>query len=277
MREKSPISFPPGKRLAVTVHFPVEWWSRRDDDEQKNYFHEYGAKVGAWRLLDVFDRAGVKGTCHLSGMVAELFPELAREIVRRGHDVAGHGYDQSNPQRLASPEEERTVVRKTLSVIESATGFRPCGWVCTGRRISENTVRILAEEGLFWHSNHDRGDLPSIVNVDGKLIVDCPINRYMNFDERRFLGMDGKGPPLSCKQILEFFQSQIDALRGAAQYEPLCFQFGSHATMMGLPAYSWVLQQMLTYATSFADVWLATSTDFARYWLEHHARDIQAI
>jgi allantoinase len=271
MREKNQISFPPGKRLAVTVHFPVEWWGQRDEDDQKNYYHEYGAKVGAWRLLDVFDRAGIKGTCHLSGMVAELFPALVREIVRRGHDVAGHGYDQSNPQRLASPEEERAVVRKTLGAIENASGFRPRGWVCTGRRISKNTVRILAEEGLLWHSNHDRGDLPSVVEIDGKRIVDCPIQRYMNFDERRFLGMDGKGPPQSCTQILEFFQSQIDALRGAAQYEPLCFQFGSHAYLLGLPAYSWVLQQMLSYATSFADVWLVTSTEFARYWLETNA------
>ncbi len=275
MRENSQISFPPGKRLAVTVHFPVEWWSQRDEDDQKNYYHEYGAKVGAWRLLDVFDRAGVKGTCHLSGMVAELFPALVREILRRDHDVAGHGYDQSTPQRLAAAEEERAAVRKTLATIESASGFRPRGWVCTGRRTSKNTVRILAEEGLLWHSNHDRGDLPSVVNVDGKLILDCPINRYMNVDERRFLGMDGKGPPLSCKQILEFFQSQIDALRGAAQYEPLCFQFGSHATMMGLPAYSWVLQQMLTYATSFADVWFVTSTDFAQYWLDNNAHKTQ--
>jgi hypothetical protein len=268
MREKKQILFPPGKRLAVTVHFPVEWWSQKDEDDQKNYYHEYGVKVGAWRLLEVFSRTGVKGTCHLSGMVAELFPELAREIVQRGHDVAGHGYDQSNPQRLATPEEERAVVRKTLSAIENATGFRPRGWVCTGRRISKNTVRILAEEGLLWHSNHDQGDLPSIVNVDGKLIVDCPIQRYMNFDERRFLGMDGKGPPLSCKQILEFFQSQIDALRGAAQYEPLCFQFGSHAYLLGLPAYSWVLQEMLSYVKSFADVWLVTHSELAQHWLD---------
>lgn len=269
MKPQIDIAFPSGKRLAVTVHFPVEWWSQRDEDDQRNYYHEYGAKVGAWRLLEVFDRAGIKATCHLSGMVAELFPDLVREIVNRGHDVAGHGYDQSNPQRLAVPDEERAVVRKTLGVIESASGFRLRGWVCSGRRISKNTVRILVEEGLLWHSNHDRGDRPVIVNIDGKSIVDCPIQRYMNFDERRFLGMDGKGPPLSCKQILEFFQSQIDALRGAAQYEPLCFQFGSHAYLLGLPAYSWVLEQMLGYAKSFADIWLVTNTELAQYWLDH--------
>jgi hypothetical protein len=272
MREENQASFPLGKRLAVTIHFPVEWWSQRDEAEQKQYYHEYGAKVGAWRLLEVFDRVGVKGTCHLSGMVAELFPDLAREIVQRGHDVAGHGYDQSNPQHLVDADDERVIVRKTLATIENATGFRPRGWVCTGRRISKNTIRILIQEGLLWHSNHDRGDLPSVVEIDGKRIVDCPIQRYMNFDERRFLGMDGKGPPLGSKEILEFFQGQIDALRGAAQYESLCFQFAAHAYLLGLPAYSWVVQEMLNYAKSFADIWLVTTTELAEYWLEKNAK-----
>lgn len=104
MNSRKDIIFPPGKRLAVSVHFPVEWWTKKAEDYQENYRQEYGVKVGAWRLLDVFDRVGIKGTCHMNGIVADLFPELAREIVRRGHDVAGHGYDQSNPQYLVGPD-----------------------------------------------------------------------------------------------------------------------------------------------------------------------------
>jgi len=66
-------------------------------------------------------------------------------------------------------------------------------------------VWILAEERLFWHGNHNRGALPSIINVDGTLIVDCLIQHCMNFDQRRFLGMDGKAPPLSCEQISDHY------------------------------------------------------------------------
>lgn len=270
MSVESKVSFPPGKRLAVSLHFPVEWWPEPAPDYQKRYHQEYGAKVGAWRLLEAFDRAGIKATCHLNGIIGELFPDLAREIVRRGHDVAGHSYDQSHPQHAMAPDEERAVVRRTLSTIEDATGVRPRGWVSSGRRISENTVRILAEEGLAWHSHHDLGDLPSIVHVGEKIIVDCPIQRYMNYSERKFLGWTGE-PAKSCKEILEFFKSQIDALRGAAVYEPLCFQFGAHAYMSGLPAYSWVVQEMIHYAVSFSDVWFVTTNDLAQYWLDHYA------
>lgn len=270
MSVQSKVSFPPEKRLAVTLHFPVEWWPDSKADYQTRYHQEYGAKTGAWRLLNVFDRVGVKVTCHLNGIVAELFPELAREIVGRGHDVAGHSYDQSHPQHAMRPEEERIVVKKTLDTIEFVTGFRPRGWVSSGRKISENTVRILAEEGLAWHSHHDLADLPTIVHVGEKTIVDCPIQRYMNYSERRFIGWNGdqiKG----CKEIIEFFKSQLDALRGAAVYEPLCFQFGSHAYMFGLPAYAWVVQEMILYALSFTDVWFVTTDELAQYWRENNA------
>jgi hypothetical protein len=271
MTVETKVSFPPGKRLAVTLHFPVEWWPESAADYQKKYHQEYGAKIGAWRLLDAFDRAGVKVTCHLNGIIAELFPDLAREIVRRGHDVAGHSYDQSHPQHVLPLDEERAVVRKTLNTIENVTGVRPRGWVSSGRKMSENTIRILTDEGLAWHSHHDLGDLPSIVYVGEKRIVDCPIQRYMNYSERKFLGWSGDQVK-SCKEILEFFKSQLDALRGAAFYEPLCFQFGSHATMFGLPAYSWVVQEMIVYAVSFSDVWFVTTNDLAQYWLENNAK-----
>ena len=272
MDYKDDVVFPEGKRLAVSVHFPVEWWTVPDEDYIQNYRREYGVKTGAWRLLDVFDRVGVRGTCHMNGIVAERFPDLAKEIARRGHDVSGHGYDQSHPQHLMAHDEERAVVRQTLEAIERVTGYRPKGWVTTGRRVSKETVRILAEEGLFWHSNHDIGDYPTPVEIDGKVILDCPIQRYINCDERRFLGMDGKGPPLSLREIWEFFKDQVDALRGAAQYEPLCFQFGAHAYMSGLPAYSWTLQRMLSYCKSFSEIWLVTTTELAQFWLDHNLK-----
>ncbi len=256
--------------MALSVHFPVEWWSQKDEDYLINYRREYGVNAGAWRLLDVFDRVGIKGTCHMNGIVAELFPDLAREIVRRGHDVAGHGYDQSHPQFAVGLSEEREIVRKTLSTIESVTGYRPQGWVSTGRRISKNSIQIFAEEGILWHNHLDLGDLPTSVKADGRVILDIPIQRYLNLDERRFLGFDGKGPPMSFSSILQFFKDQLDAVRGAAENEYLCLQFGAHAYMSGLPAYSWTLEKMLNYCLSFSDVWIVTTSGLAQYWLENN-------
>lgn len=276
MNHKREISLPSGKHLAVTISFPVEWWTKPAEDNQENYNREYGVRIGAWRLLDVFDRVGVKVTCDLNGIVAELFPALAKEIVKRGHDIAGHGYDQSNPQYLLGPDEERALIQKTLTIIEKVTGYRPKGWVAQARKITMHTVQILAEKGLIWHSEYDLGDVPSAVKVDGTVIIDFPTQSHLHFSDMRFLGaipQQEAAPLESCKGIVEFFKSQLDAIRGAAAYEPLCFELALHAHLVGRPAYSWVVQEMLNYAKSFSDIWIVTKTELAQYWLENNVNE----
>ena len=261
--------FPKGKKLALSVHFPVEWWSKADADEQVQANHEYGARYGAWRLMDMFDRLGMRSTCHLNAMVAELFPDLVREMVRRGHDIAAHGYDQLHPQSAMTEDAERACVRSALDTIEKVAGVRPKGWVATGRRLNPWSVRVFAEEGVLWHNHHDLSELPSIVQVGDRKIVDCPVMAYMHFSDLRFMGGLHNYPAKSCGEILAFFNSQVDALRGAAQHESLCFQFGAHAHISGRPPYAWVVEEMVRYAASFDDVWLVTTGELAERRLAH--------
>src|SRR5258707_11488554 len=54
-------------------------------------WYDYGCKEGIPRLLDLWDRVGVKVTSHMVGQAVEKHPELAKEIVDRGHEAAGHG------------------------------------------------------------------------------------------------------------------------------------------------------------------------------------------
>src|SRR3982074_1067863 len=54
-------------------------------------WYEYGFKEGVPRLLDMWDRVGVKVTSHMVGQAVERHPELAKEIVDRGHEAAGPG------------------------------------------------------------------------------------------------------------------------------------------------------------------------------------------
>src|SRR6516225_12294397 len=48
-------------------------------------WYEYGFKEGVPRLLDLWDRVGIKVTSHMVGQAVEKHPSLAREIVDRGH------------------------------------------------------------------------------------------------------------------------------------------------------------------------------------------------
>ena len=107
------------------------------------------------RLLDVLDRYQVKATFFLVGKQVELYPELAAEIVRRGHEVGSHSYSHSNLGQLPKLYVERELVKSRLA-IRRATGrtvtlFRP-----PGGNYDRDVRDAAAETGfsaVFWTAN----------------------------------------------------------------------------------------------------------------------------
>ncbi len=53
--------------------------------------YEYGARVGVWRLLRLFERKEIPLTVFAVAMAAERNPEVIRAMVSAGHEIASHG------------------------------------------------------------------------------------------------------------------------------------------------------------------------------------------
>ena len=60
-------------------------------DLPTNSWFDYAANEGIPRALELFDRHGVKAGSFMTGMSVERYPDIAREIVKRGHEAAAHG------------------------------------------------------------------------------------------------------------------------------------------------------------------------------------------
>jgi len=71
-------------------------------------------------LLDIYD---VRATFFLSGMFADRNPDTVREIVRRGHEVASHGWAHIN---LTEADERRMYneILRSVRKLEEVTGTR---------------------------------------------------------------------------------------------------------------------------------------------------------
>jgi peptidoglycan/xylan/chitin deacetylase (PgdA/CDA1 family) len=130
--------WPNGARLAVTISMQFEAGGQPISgapgpvtepispgypDLPQNSFYEYGVREGIPRMLDLFDRHGIKVTAFMIGEAVDKHPELAREIVRRGHEAAAHGRRWES-QYLLEPEEERAWISDSVESIERATGAR---------------------------------------------------------------------------------------------------------------------------------------------------------
>lgn len=76
-------------------------------------------------VLDALDEAGAKATFFLLGAKVEAHPEVAREIVKRGHGIGVHGHTHDRWQSLRGPERIQKDLERALDAIEKATGQRP--------------------------------------------------------------------------------------------------------------------------------------------------------
>lgn len=77
-------------------------------------------------VLDALDRAGARATFFVIASQVRRNLLLAREIHRRGHEVALHGYEHSRHDKLPSAH-SRDDVMQGFAAIEEATGVR-CRW-----------------------------------------------------------------------------------------------------------------------------------------------------
>src|SRR5258705_3915602 len=156
--------WPNGARLVVSVSMQFEAGAQPERGAESPFpvidtkypdlpvgkWYDYGFKEGIPRMLDTFDRVGVKVTSHMVGAAVERNPQLAKEIVERGHEAAGHGQTWT-PQFSMTPEEERMSYQASLDSIEKATGKRPVGFNAFWMRGTPNTLEILQELGFIYH------------------------------------------------------------------------------------------------------------------------------
>jgi peptidoglycan/xylan/chitin deacetylase (PgdA/CDA1 family) len=78
------------------------------------------------RLLDLLDQYQVKAVFFMIGEKVEAHPELAREVLRRGHEIGNH--TMTHPQAAfwrAGPWRTRREIAGCQRAIERVTGFTP--------------------------------------------------------------------------------------------------------------------------------------------------------
>lgn len=120
-----------------------------------------------YRLLDLFDDRQTRATFFVLGWVAERCGALVREIARRGHEVACHGYSHQLVFNQ-TPEvfQSETVRAKALledTIGAAVKGYRAASYSVTRRSLW--ALDIIAEAGFEYDSSifpvrHDRYGMP---------------------------------------------------------------------------------------------------------------------
>jgi len=78
-------------------------------------------------ILDLFDKYDVKATFFTLGYIGERFPDLIKEIHRRGHEIASHSYAHLD-LRKNTKENVETDLLKSINILEKIIGRKISGF-----------------------------------------------------------------------------------------------------------------------------------------------------
>ena len=92
-------------------------------------WHEYGNRVGFWRMLEVFDEFRIPAALAINGSAIAAYEPIARAARERNWEFMGHGFTQKNMQKV---EDEAADIARTTEAIAGFTGRRPRGWLGPG-------------------------------------------------------------------------------------------------------------------------------------------------
>src|SRR6266700_12879 len=163
MASRRPWTLPKGARIAVWTIVNIEEWDIEKPmarqyltapqgvatvpDVPNWAWHDYGMRVGFWRLLD------------------------ARAMRDAGWEFMAHGVIQGAMHLLP---DQRAAIRQSVEMLTKFAGKKPKGWLGPGLTETWETLDYLAQEGIEYVSDWVNDDQPYEIRTTAGPLVSVP-------------------------------------------------------------------------------------------------------
>ena len=132
-------------------------------------WHEYGMRVGFWRLLAMYQKLGISPTVSLNARVCLDYPRVAQACKDAHWEFMAHGFEQGP---VHNEKDQPGMIDRALRVIEQFTGKRPVGWLGPGLTQTDDTPDYLAAAGIKYIADWVYDDEPTkIETLHGPLVT----------------------------------------------------------------------------------------------------------
>jgi len=260
------IAWPDGVRMAVNVTLDFDaMLLRRLMNEPPSQLGkgEFGGRVGIWRMIELFDRLGIKGTVFTPGRIVELYPQALRHAHAQGHEIADHMWEHHVPK---DPALERDHLRKAITAIEGITGKRPVG------TRSWHTQALLQEEGILYNSHGHAHHLPHYHRdaATGRALLNIPFHYVI--DDAMFYSFAWLGSANPAQRISD--TDRVEAMWWDAFWHQ--YQQGGYLNICMHPFVSGralrvaMMERLLRRMQALPGVWFPTMEELARHVIATH-------
>ena len=191
--DRPPLKLPGGARVVVWPIINVEVWDihrpmprqvlpppthvTRLPDFAHWAWHEYGMRVGFWRMKKVLDELDIKCSLFTNARVCTDYARVAEESLKSGWEFVGHSYDQ---QPTHVEVDQRAMIQRTVREIKAFTGKAPVGWLSPGLTETYYTPDYLAEAGIQYIADWIIDDEPAEIRTNYGNVLAMPYNVEVN-------------------------------------------------------------------------------------------------
>lgn len=266
---RAPIRWPDGRTVATWIVVSLEWFPITPSDTPfrapghmqtayPDYRHytarEYGTRVGFYRLLDAFAKAGIKVSVAANAAIATRYPQVIRDIVDAGHEIIAHSTDMNGTIASTLPiEQERALIRDSIATLADVAGVAPRGWHSIARSQSWNTPDLLVEAGIEYCCDWVNDEVPWTF-ANG--LVNIPLNHELS--DRQILNVQQQSVDSYAEQMLDAH----DWLSGeAATYGGRLLPLHLTPYIIGLPYRMDAFERLLADLSARPQTWFARGSD----------------
>jgi len=271
LHERPHVIWPNGARVAVWVTVALEFFPLDQPSapfkapggmvtpypDLRHYtLRDYGNRVGVFRVFKVLDQLGITPTVSFNSKVAERYPLLMDEVVRRQWEVMANGVDMGRLHHNGlSRDDEVALIDESLSVLREASRQPVAGWWSPARSESSNTLELLAERGIRAVGDGYNDDMPYPMTTAGGPLHSMPLS----------FELDDQTVQFQYKQSEVQFAEQVeDAMRvlhdESANSGGRLLSVVIHPWMSGQPHRIAALSKALSTVMGFDGAWSASGS-----------------
>ncbi len=214
---------------ALTVDFE-DWYQGLEIPLERWDGFEDRLAISGRRLLDLLAEAGARATFFVLGAVAERHPELVRQIVAGGHEVATHGWSHTLVYQMP-PERFRSELTRSIRLLEDLSGQKIVGHRAPFFSITRDSLwalEIVGAAGLRYDSSifpvlnyrygiHDAPRWPHPRPVAGGTLTEFPLTTW------RILGRNLPVAGGAYFRLLPYALTRAAFRRANAEGNPVAF------------------------------------------------------
>ena len=217
--------------------------------------HEYGNRVGVFRILAVLDRHEITPTLALDKAVADHYPFLVNEGLKRGAEFIAHGLSRRRIIHTGMSEsEERQYIRASIEAVERATGKRPIGWSGPDFQETPNTPNLLAAEGIRYVCDWGNDEQPYKMTPKTGELYSLGVSAYL---DDNYIHLHGR----TINEINLLWREWFDGLYADGSATGRLMVLHLHPWITGQPWRIRHLDEVLGHICAHAGVWKATGAE----------------